>query len=48
MHIQMILQLNPLDCVRNILDEYSKHTLFGEEPVTYLMMLILVITIWQS
>ena len=31
----MILQLGPLDCDRNILDEYSKHTLFdGKEPVT--------------
>lgn len=49
MYIQMILQLDPLDCDRNSLDEYSKHTLFDcEEPVTYLMMLILAITIWQS
>lgn len=45
----MILQLNPLDCVRNILDVYSKLTLFdGDELITYLMMLILAITIWQS
>lgn len=50
MCIQMILQLGPLDGARNILDEYNKRTLFdGEEPVdSWLMMLILAITVWQS
>ena len=49
MCIQMVLWLGPVDGARNILDEYNKHTLFdGEEPVTYLMMLILAVTVWQS
>lgn len=45
----MALQFGSLDCGRSILDEYNEHNLFDdEELVTYLMMLTLAVTEWQS